>query len=184
MSDSQTSHLHRALKLAFKAHKHQNRDGTSPLPYITHPIDVVNRLRYVGDVQDEYILCAAALHDTLEETDLPPDTIFREFGSEVMDLVFELTREEPDYSEKDLSAEEIWHLRSQILIDEVGRMSPAAQTIKLADRASNLTSAWLTREGEKLTRYIKQTEWILKKIPREVNPALWDEVDRLRQPRG
>lgn len=143
----------------------------------------MNRLRYVGGVTDEDILCAALLHDTLEETDLKPEIIFEEVGANVLDLVIEVTREEPELSDA-LSPEEVWHLRSTKLLDEISAMNPAAQTIKLADRASNLTAAWQVRSEDALARYLKQTEWILKRIPRAVNPALWDEVDRLRQPRG
>lgn len=178
MGKTERSRIERALKLAFKAHRGERRDGASPLPYITHPVDVTNRLRYVGGVVDEDVLCAAALHDTLEETDLKPEEIFDAFGEKVTDLVLEVTRVEPELP-LGITEEEAWHLRSNALLAEIAQMSAPAQSIKLADRASNLAAALTTRKGEALRRYLRQSEWILERIPREVNPALWDSVSSL-----
>lgn len=171
--------LEKAIRLAYKAHRGQFRDGECPLPYITHPIDVVNNLRYVGLVTDEELLAAGALHDVLEETDLSPETIFEELGGRVLDLVIEVTREEPDFSNQGLTEEEVWHLRSNLLLEEISRMSDDAKRIKLADRMSNLEGSFATRTGDKLTRYIKQSEWILERINREISPPMWDAIQAL-----
>ncbi|MEQ1934336.1 MAG: HD domain-containing protein, partial [Fimbriimonadaceae bacterium] len=88
--------LAKAIKFARKAHKGQWRDGEPALPYITHPVEVVNRLAYIGEVQDEDLLCAAALHDVVEETDVTVAQIEARFGPEVARIVSEVTREEPD----------------------------------------------------------------------------------------
>lgn len=165
--------LHAALKFAVKAHRKADRDGADPLPYVTHSMDVVNRLRYVGLVCDEHVLVAGMLHDVLEETTVKPPQIFEEFGGEVLDLVLEMTRQEPELSTHDLAPEEIWHIRSMALLEEVGRMSPEAQSIKLADRTSNVVAASASREGDKLNRYLEQSRWILERIPESVNPRLW-----------
>ncbi|MFN8219627.1 MAG: HD domain-containing protein [Fimbriimonadales bacterium] len=180
MSKAEMSRVERAIKVAFKAHRGTLRDGSSPLPYFTHPVDVVNRLRYVGGIVDEDVLCAAALHDTLEETELQPADIFEKFGERVTDLVLEMTRIEPELPDG-ITEEEAWHLRSTALLAEISRMSAAAKTIKLADRASNLTAALVTRKGEALRRYLRQSEWVLEQIPREVSPALWDSVHEMLQ---
>ncbi|MGI8924340.1 MAG: hypothetical protein ACR2HJ_09945 [Fimbriimonadales bacterium] len=60
----------------------------------------------------------------------------------------------------------------------IAAISPESQTIKLADRLSNVVGAHATREGKKLKRYIEQTEKLLRIVPRKVNPALWDAVKR------
>ncbi|HMS54360.1 MAG TPA: HD domain-containing protein [Fimbriimonadaceae bacterium] len=168
--------IEKAIRLAYKAHKGQFRDGEAPLPYISHPLDVLNNLRYVGRVTDEDVLAAGVLHDTLEETDLHPETIFKELGGRVLDLVIEVTREEPDFTGQGLTDEEIWHLRSNLLLEEITRMSDDAKRIKLADRISNLEGAYATRTGDKLSRYVKQSEWILERIERDISPPMWDAI--------
>jgi len=166
--------VHRALKRAVKAHKKQDRDGEAPLPYATHPVDVLNLLRYDAEVTDEEILAAALLHDVLEETDEELDDIEKDFGRRVARIVRELTREEPDRS--GLSPEEVRQVRTQSMLEEIDRMSDDAKLIKLADRASNLRSALLTRSGDQLEGYIRQSHSILEHIDREVCPILWDRI--------
>lgn len=150
------------------------------LPYITHPIDVINRLAYVGEVKDEEILIAAALHDVLEETEVKPEEIEEKFGSATLALVKELTREEPtEKIARNLSEPALYELRNMLLLSGIRKMSPAAQVVKLADRLSNLSSAEKTRTGLKLERYRTQSRSILEIIPREINPNIWDAIDRI-----
>lgn len=55
------------LDLAFKYHKKQYRKSFNGLiPYISHPIEVYKTLVTAG-ITDENILCAALLHDVIEE---------------------------------------------------------------------------------------------------------------------
>jgi (p)ppGpp synthase/HD superfamily hydrolase len=169
--------VHQALKRAVKAHKKQDRDGNAPLPYATHPVDVLNLVRYDAGVVDEEILAAALLHDVLEETDITAEELEKEFGHRVSRLVCELTRVEPDRS--GLSEEEVWQLRTQIMLEEIDRMSEEAKLIKLADRASNLRCALLTRSGDELNKYVRQSFFILEHIDRSVCPVLWDRVKDL-----
>jgi len=166
--------VHRALKRAVRAHKKQDRDGETPLPYVTHPVDVLNLLRYDASVIDEEILAAALLHDVIEESQFSLSAIESEFGARVARLVKELTREEPDRT--GLSEEEVWQVRTQTMLEEIDRMSDDAKTIKLADRASNLRVALLTRSGESLMNYVRQSCFILDHIDRGVCPILWDRV--------
>ncbi|MGI8924338.1 MAG: HD domain-containing protein [Fimbriimonadales bacterium] len=169
--------LHDALRFAVEAHDGQARDGDYPLPYATHPVEVVANLRYVGNVVDEDILCAGFLHDVLEETSATEEEIERLFGKRVRELVVSVRREEPSTKQvAGLDKDGIYALRSRMLLDEIAAMSPESQTIKLADRLSNVVGVHATREGRKLKRYIEQTENLLRIIPRKVNPALWDAV--------
>lgn len=166
-----------ALRWAAELHAGQVRDGEFALPYITHPVEVLIRLRWVGQVTDEALLCAAILHDTLEECDASPKEIERRFGSRVRALVEELTRQEPTPSETaGLDADEIYELRSRMLLDGIAKMSPDAMAIKLSDRLSNLEEAVRVRAYKKLKRYIRQTNAILKLIPKGVNRELWNAV--------
>lgn len=174
--------LDAAIEFATKAHRGQRREGEVPLPYITHPMEVLMNLRYLGGIGDPDMLCAAILHDTVEETNVTLPEIETRFGPTVRHLVEELTRREPTAEEtRGMSKDEIWELRSKMLLDEIAKMSPEAQKIKLADRYSNLKEAQWTKSGEKLKRYEKQTAKILKIVPKQINPGLWNAINVLRE---
>jgi len=171
------SRLQAAIELAVRLHRDQERDGTNPLPYCTHPIEVLSHLRNVGEVTDEDLLCVAALHDVLEETDIDSAEIAKSFSERVATLVKELTRKEPTPEEtKGLDKSAVWKLRAEMLLEEIRHMSPDAQQVKLADRLSNVREAKRTKSGPKLERYFWQTEEILKIVPKSVNPGLWKAI--------
>jgi (p)ppGpp synthase/HD superfamily hydrolase len=174
--------LDAVIEFAAKAHRGQVRDGENPLPYITHPLDVLANLRYIGEVTDPDMLAAAILHDVVEESGVPFEEIEKRFGTRVRELVQELTRREPTAEETaGMAKDEIWEMRSNMLLSEIGKMSLTAQAVKLADRYSNLNEARRSKSGKKLGRYNKQTVKILKIIPRKANPGLWDAVKKLQE---
>ena len=180
MASKKLNALHRSVKYASKLHKGQDRDGAYPLPYITHPLDVVTKLRYLADETDENVLVAAILHDVIEECDTTFSDIENRFGAVVKDLVKELTRREPDAAIiKGMEEDEIWQLRSDWLLEDIRIMTVNAKRIKLADRLSNLEGAIATRPPDRLSRYIQQTYLILEAIPRDLSPELWDRVRAL-----
>src|SRR5579885_3128327 len=151
--------LHKAIRWACKLHKNQDRDGQGALPYITHVTEVVANLRYVGGVTDEDLLCAAALHDVIEQSDVSAAKIEDKFGLHVRDLVQSLTRKEPSRAQtKGMKPDAIWQMRSEMLLDEIKKMGDEAQLIKLADRLSNIRNARATKIGGKLGRTVGQTE--------------------------
>jgi guanosine-3',5'-bis(diphosphate) 3'-pyrophosphohydrolase len=169
--------LSKAILFAVQKHDGEYRDGEGGLPYSTHPVEVCTLLRYTGNVMDEDLLCAAALHDVLEETPTTAAEIEKEFGERISGLVSELTRIEPTAEQTEgMAKEEIWALRSGMLLDEISKMSPDAQQVKLADRLANLRQSKITRKGEKLKRYVRQTKKMLEIIPKSVNPALWRAI--------
>ncbi len=177
MADVAFPSLHKAIRWAAKLHKNQDRDGDAPLPYLTHVIEVVSNLRFVGGVRDEEMLCAAALHDVVEQSAVELKEIEKKFGARVRALVEEMTRKEPTKKEtKGMSPDQIWQLRSGMLLDEIKKMSKEAQQLKLADRLSNIRNAFQTKIGGKLERTVRQTEEILQIIPRTVNSSLWDAI--------
>jgi len=169
--------LGRAVKWAAKLHLGQFREGPHSLPYITHPIEVLTNLRYVGGVTDEPMLITAVLHDTIEEGCTTETKIREKFGDEVGGLVKELTRYEPTAEEiKGMTSEQIWQMRSDLLLGEIAKMSDAAKAVKLADRLSNLREAYRSKSGKKLERYVRQTKKILGIVDESVNPLLWRQI--------
>jgi len=61
--------------LAFAAHKHrdQRRKDAQASPYINHPIALADVLVNEAGVTDIQVLCAALLHDTIEDTETTPE---------------------------------------------------------------------------------------------------------------
>jgi guanosine-3',5'-bis(diphosphate) 3'-pyrophosphohydrolase len=171
------AHLSMAVEMATRAHAGMWREGESPLPYVTHPVEVLMNLRYIGGVVDGEVLCAAALHDTVEGDALTLDQIEHAFGPRVRSLVAEVTRTEPSPLQiANLSKDEVWQLRADMLVEEISKMSPDAQQIKLADRLANVRDAHRTKTGKKLRRYLGQTKQILQVVPRSRNKPLWDAI--------
>lgn len=166
-----------AIAFATKRHAGQFRDGAVPIPYITHPIEVLLHVRHTAQVTEPEMLCAAILHDVVEECGVRYATLEKRFGHAVAELVRELTREEPSEKVRQkLNKGEIVALRNRLLLAGIARMSPRAQVVKLADRLANVIDAKRTRAGEKLKRYLVQSREILSLIPRDRCPALWDGI--------
>jgi guanosine-3',5'-bis(diphosphate) 3'-pyrophosphohydrolase len=81
-----------AKKFAQEKHKNQKRkDGVTS--YSDHLEGVVNRLKNLG-VTDKDVLCAAWLHDIIEDTDVTFDQINERFGREVAVIVLSLSKDQ------------------------------------------------------------------------------------------
>lgn len=164
--------LAEAILFASIAHQGQVRDGAPTLPYIAHPLEVVAILLEHGTTSDE-VLIAAALHDCIEETDRKDKQIAEKFGKAVASIVAELTRKEPDAGLQGQMSKQDWYaLRNDLMIEGIRKMSPVAKQIKLADRLSNFVEASRVRSPKKLARYITQTEQILNEIDEKCAPTL------------
>jgi guanosine-3',5'-bis(diphosphate) 3'-pyrophosphohydrolase len=116
--------------LEFAAHKHrtQRRKCGNDIPYINHPIGVARILAEVGGVEDEDVLIAAVLHDTVEDTATTPDELEAAFGAVVRRLVEEVT------DDKSLPKAE----RKQLQISHANELSVGATLIKLGDKIANV----------------------------------------------
>jgi guanosine-3',5'-bis(diphosphate) 3'-pyrophosphohydrolase len=116
--------------LAFAAHKHrdQRRKGTDRSPYINHPIALANVLCTEAGIGDVAVLCAAVLHDTVEDTDTTPEELQSHFGKEVREIVMEVT------DDKRLPPGE----RKRLQVEHASRASAKAKMVKLADKICNL----------------------------------------------
>lgn len=87
--------IEQALRAATILHKDQVRKGAVAIPYVSHLFAVT---MIVSDyTQDEDILIATLLHDTLEDTDYTAQELREDFGGEVCELVEILT--EPQTTE-------------------------------------------------------------------------------------
>ena len=83
---------------------------------------------------DQEILAAAALHDTVEDTDVTVDQIRSEFGDRIASLV----ASETDAVVEGISENESWHERKQAAIDRLAKVSRDAKIVALGDKLSNM----------------------------------------------
>jgi GTP diphosphokinase / guanosine-3',5'-bis(diphosphate) 3'-diphosphatase len=139
----------KASAFAAAKHRNQRRKDAEASPYINHPIALADVLANEGGIEDPTVLCAAILHDTIEDTETTPEELERHFGRHVAAIVLEVT--------DDKSLEK--HVRKQLQIDHAPHISREAKLVKLADKICNLRDIldsppadWSTRAQASLSR--------------------------------
>jgi guanosine-3',5'-bis(diphosphate) 3'-pyrophosphohydrolase len=153
--------------LAFAAHKHraQRRKDKEASPYINHPIALADVLANEGGVEDPVTLCAALLHDTIEDTRTTYQELRKAFGKEIADVVMEVT------DDKSLRK----YVRKRRQIEHAPYLSRRAKLVKLADKISNLRDVNRSPPVRwSLERKRKYFEWAKKVIDglRGAHPGL------------
>lgn len=126
-----TEMLDRAIVFAVRAHAGTERRGRG-FPYIVHPMEAVGIVATI--TSDQELLAAAALHDTVEDTDVTVEQIRAEFGPRIASLV----ASESDTFQDGVSEEDSWHIRKQAAIDRLARASYDAKIVALGDKLSNM----------------------------------------------
>jgi GTP diphosphokinase / guanosine-3',5'-bis(diphosphate) 3'-diphosphatase len=158
----------------FAACKHQGHIRKNQLasPYITHPLSVAREIYATGNVDDQPILVAAILHDTLEDTNTNKDELRDLFGEDVLSIVLEVTDDKSLIKER----------RKQLQVIHAPQLSYAARIIKIADKLVNCRDIlhvppkdWtLVRRQE----YIQWAADVLAQI-RGTNPPLEAAFDKI-----
>ncbi|MBR6305642.1 MAG: bifunctional (p)ppGpp synthetase/guanosine-3',5'-bis(diphosphate) 3'-pyrophosphohydrolase [Bacteroidales bacterium] len=126
-----TELLDRAIIFAVRAHAGTERRGKG-FPYIVHPMEAVEIVATM--TSDQELLAAAALHDTVEDTDITLEDIRREFGERIANLV----ASESDTFEEGVSEQDSWHSRKKAAIDRLAKASLEAKIVALGDKLSNM----------------------------------------------
>jgi guanosine-3',5'-bis(diphosphate) 3'-pyrophosphohydrolase len=131
--------IERAYEVAARQHAGQVRKSGDP--YITHPLAVATILAELG--MNSETLCAALLHDTIEDTDYTLAELRREFGDDVATLVDGVTKlDKVKYGDA---------AQAETVRKMVVAMSRDIRVlvIKLADRLHNMrTLRYLRREKQ------------------------------------
>ena len=160
--------------VAFAADKHHNqrRKDAEASPYINHPIALANVLANEGGVSDVTVLCAAVLHDTIEDTETTPEELQAIFGHKVAAVVMEVT--------DDKSLEK--SLRKQRQVEHAPHISTEAKLVKLADKISNLRDIIASPPADwSAERKQAYFDWAAKVVAgvRGVHPGLESVFDGL-----
>ena len=160
--------------LSFAAHKHrdQRRKDVDASPYINHPISLANILINEAGVTDMNVICAALLHDTIEDTDTTAEDLELAFGPVIKSIVLEVS--------DDTSLPRVERKRLQI--EHAPHVSDQAKLVKLADKTSNLRDVacnppanWSLERRQEYFDWAKQVVDQLRGVHKQLE-ALFDEA--------
>ncbi|MFC1517882.1 RelA/SpoT family protein [Candidatus Margulisiibacteriota bacterium] len=134
--------LRRAYEFAAKIHANQKRKSGED--YITHPLRVALILAELH--QDSTVIAASFLHDVIEDQSVPLQTLKKEFGSDIANLVDGVTKlSKFSFSTKEEQQAE--NLRKMFI---AMAKDVRVVIIKLADRLHNMrTLQYLSPERQK-----------------------------------
>ena len=141
--------LNKAFKFAIDAHKNQKRD--EGVPYIIHPVAVA---KILTDLKlDSATITTGLLHDTIEDTKVTYETVKKEFGEEVANLVEGVTKISAleDKASTDSKAE---NFRKLIIATS---KDIRVLLVKLADRLHNMRTIKFVKDEDKMIRKAKET---------------------------
>jgi guanosine-3',5'-bis(diphosphate) 3'-pyrophosphohydrolase len=161
-----TALIERARAFAREKHKTQLRKYTN-LPYYTHLENVADIVAFVSN--DDKVIAAAVLHDTLEDTATTYDGLVATFGKRVADLVREVT----DVSTK---ADGNRATRKNMDLKHLAKASADGQTIKLADLIDNTDS--IMKYDPKFAKLYLAEKRLLLDVLTLGNPILWEAANR------
>jgi guanosine-3',5'-bis(diphosphate) 3'-pyrophosphohydrolase len=148
----------RAMAFAARKHRGQRRKDRESSPYINHPIALASILADEAEITDPDVICAALLHDTIEDTDTSAEELREIFGDAVTSIVLEVT------DDKSLSKQD----RKQQQIEHTASISSEAKMVKLADKIANLrdiaTMPPATWDTERKQEYFDWAAKVIDKI--------------------
>lgn len=131
-----------AINFAVKAHDGARRKQ-SDIPYILHPMEAAVIVGTMTD--DQEIIAAAVLHDTVEDTFVTLPEIEEKFGCRVAELV----ASETENKRADLHPSSTWHIRKEESLQVLRNTNDiAVLMVWLADKLANMRSIY--REWSKV----------------------------------
>jgi len=141
--------LNKAYNFALDAHQNQKRE--EGVPYIIHPVAVANILTELK--LDSATITTGLLHDTIEDTNVTYDTVKKEFGEEVANLVDGVTKISA-LENKVSNNSKAENFRKLILATS---KDIRVLLVKLADRLHNMRTINFVKDKDKIIRKAKET---------------------------
>ncbi|MBX2866844.1 HD domain-containing protein [Candidatus Kaiserbacteria bacterium] len=148
--------IEQAIRAAALLHRTQVRKGPVPLPYVTHLFAVAFILSDYTD--DEDVIIAGLLHDTLEDTEYSEEELREDFGRRV----FEIVRAVSEQTEGEKGP---WKERKKAYAKQLTEAPQEALMVSCADKIHNMRS---TIEG-----YYGNHEGFLRELAK---PSVEDQV--------
>ena len=161
-----------AHRFASEYHSGQVRDEGGP--YVIHGLRVACLLIEELNVRNPDVICAAILHDTVEDTTLGLRKIIDKFGDKVGKIVKNLTRK------KKGETEENKYQRKYQKFLETMKMDRTTRTIKACDWLDNMMS-WpqipkTHPTRKKFKRWFREAEEMYIPLARTVDQKLIDAM--------
>lgn len=165
--------VRKAYEFALTMHEGQTRRTGEP--YIMHPLRVARFIADWGFESD--VICAALLHDCVEDCNTTLNEITRLFGTSVSEIVDAVTSLDKDLENAtDLTKEEIDRL-SDIKLKE--KMTEKALFVKAADRLDNLHTIDTFPEEKKIKKALHTREVIIPMLMKEEAFKIIDQLEDL-----
>lgn len=147
----------RAWRFAAERHNAQKYPGTE-LPYVVHvgavAMEVIAALAVEPVADPDLAIVCALLHDTVEDTQLSPDELVREFGTAVGAGVLALSKD-PALPKAERMADSLRRIQAQ---------PREIAIVKLADRIANLGPPPAHWSAEKRDSYRDEARVILREL--------------------
>ena len=138
-----------ARMMCWAVHAHRNQFDRAGMPYILHPIAVMQYL----DTDDEELQCIALGHDLLEDTDTTQGQLIQEFTPRIVEGIQALTK---------FPGESYDSYRLKV------KSNPDAVRVKLCDLRHNMDLTRLTkmtpRDVERTAEYAAFYRELLEKL--------------------
>lgn len=116
---------------AFALRFHGDQKRPTGAPYVEHLLEALEVLVRGAGVSDPDVLCAAVLHDVVEDTPCTVAEVRAAFGDRVADMVGWVTKPAPAEGSDKKAAKEAY-------LKRLADAPEDAIVVKLADRASNV----------------------------------------------
>ena len=139
----------KAYNFALEAHQNQKRE--EGVPYIIHPVAVAKILTELK--LDSATITTGLLHDTIEDTKETYESVKKEFGEEVANLVDGVTKISALEDKASNSSKEE-NFRKLILATS---KDIRVLLVKLADRLHNMRTIHFVKDKDKVIRKAKET---------------------------
>ena len=136
-----TSILDKAMHFAIDAHANTERRGKG-FPYSVHLMEAVEIAATI--TSDQEILAAAALHDTIEDTDVTLNQLREEFGDRIAALV----EAESDKFANGFSERDSWTDRKKAALERLANAPYDAKIVAMGDKLSNMRA--IARDYERI----------------------------------
>lgn len=143
-------------------------------PYITHPCSVAHIVKSVPHVEEQ--VCAAYLHDVVEDTDCTLAEITNQFGHYIALMVDELT--DPPARAGTNRHNRKWQDRLRLY-----QALPETKTVKLADLIDN-SSSIMKYDPSFAKVYLREKRLLLDEALIGGDPTLWARADRIVRDSG
>ncbi len=164
-----------AIRFAGNRHLENNQTvkGTR-LPYVVHLSNVAMEIflaaSHTEDLDLEFAVQVALLHDTIEDTSATYEEVSEKFGREIADAVLALSKDEKLPKEEQIPDS----------LKRIRKMRKDVWAVKLADRITNLQPPPSDWDNETLVNYLEQSKLILKEMKdgnRYLAERLKDKID-------